>query len=112
MFKKRISSIRTVTNNNEKRELHFIYNQDNSVSKIVRRLNNNDMFIDYKYYSESIEVDRIGTEWESQHINSSGYPDTIFTSWDRYFIVDYLSQEKSLVLNNTLNLEIFFDTDI
>ena len=91
---KRISSIRAVSNNNEKSELHFIYNEDNSISKIVRRLNNNDMFIDYKYYSESIEIDRIGSEWESQHINSNGYPDTILTSWDRYSIVDYLSPGK------------------
>lgn len=86
---KRISSIKSTTNS-ETRELHFIYDYENRVSKVVRRLNNNDMYVDYQYLDGSVYIDRIGSEWEAQRLDSLGYPDTVYTSWSRYIVIDYI----------------------
>lgn len=86
---KRISSIKS-TSNTETRELHFIYDYENRVSKVVRRLNDNDMYLDYTYLDGSVYIDRIGSEWEAQLLDSLGYPDTVYTSWSRYMVIDYL----------------------
>ena len=47
------------------------------------------MYVDIAYYANQIHIDKLGSSWESQLLNSDGYPDTILTSWNSLVAISY-----------------------